>query len=187
MNYYPYRHGNRQHMMPMQICPHMHGHTQWRPMPQPYAMSQNWPNQQVMPTIQDHGKEPFIVNIHELTKQNNNFRTTIWTGEHLQVTLMKLNTGEDIGLEMHPHTDQFLRIEQGEGVVQMGNSQHELTIEKYVADDSAIMVPAGSWHNLTNVGPRPLKLYSIYAPAEHGYGALHVTKADAIEAEQGHP
>ncbi|UTD44871.1 hypothetical protein FORC84_p009 (plasmid) [Campylobacter jejuni] len=82
--------------------------------------------------IKDYGPKPFVININEATKQNNTFRTALWTGAHLQVTLMSLNVGEDIGLEMHPDVDQFLRIEQGQGIVQMGNSKNNLTFQRSV-------------------------------------------------------
>lgn len=133
--------------------------------------------------LTDYGPKPFAVNINEATKQNNTYRTALWTGTHLQVTLMSINVGEDIGLEIHPDVDQFLRIEQGQGIVQMGKSKDNLYFKKYVNDDSAIMVPAGTWHNVTNTGNIPLKLYSIYAPPNHPFGTIHPTKADAMAAE----
>lgn len=133
----------------------------------------------------DQGPNPYVVNIEDATKRNNNFRTTLWTGRHMQVTLMSIRPGEDIGLEMHPNVDQFLRIEQGQGVVRMGRRRNNLNIVRRVDDDTAIMVPAGTWHNVTNTGNRPLKLYSIYAPPEHPKGTVHPTKADAMAAEQG--
>lgn len=136
--------------------------------------------------IKDYGKEPFVININEAAKTNNTFRTTLWTGNHLQVTLMSIGVGEDIGLEVHPDVDQFLRIESGQGLVQMGNRQDNLYFEKAVHDDDAIMVPAGMWHNLKNTGNEALKLYSIYAPPEHPFGTVHETKADAIAAEGNH-
>lgn len=136
--------------------------------------------------IKDYGKQPFVVNIEEATKQNSTFRTTLWTGSYLQVTLMSINMGEDIGLEMHPDVDQFLRIEEGHGIVQMGDSKDNLTFQARVSDDFAIMVPAGKWHNVTNTGNTPLKLYSIYAPPEHPFGTVHRTKADAMAAEENH-
>jgi mannose-6-phosphate isomerase-like protein (cupin superfamily) len=134
--------------------------------------------------IKDYGKQPFVVNIEETTKQNSTFRTALWTGSHLQVTLMSINVGEDIGLEMHPDVDQFLRIEEGHGIVQMGDSKDNLTFQARVSDDFAIMVPAGKWHNVTNTGNTPLKLYSIYAPPEHPFGTVHRTKAAAMAAEE---
>lgn len=130
--------------------------------------------------VKDHGREPFVVNINEATKQNNTYRTALWTGKHLQVTLMSINVGEDIGLEIHPNVDQFLRIEQGQGLVQMGKSKDHLNFVQNVTDDFAIMVPAGTWHNVTNTGNIPLKLYSIYAPPQHPFGTVHSTKAQAI-------
>ncbi|ACJ34427.1 cupin domain-containing protein [Anoxybacillus flavithermus] len=131
----------------------------------------------------DYGPNPFVIQIEEATKRNNMFRTTIWTGSHLQATLMSLRVGEDIGLEIHPGVDQFLRIEQGEGIVRMGKKKNELTFERRVGDGSAIFVPAGTWHNVINIGNVPLKLYSIYAPPQHPAGTVHPTKADALAAE----
>lgn len=133
--------------------------------------------------LKDYGPEPFVVNINEATKQNNNYRTTLWTGNNLQVTLMSLKVGEDIGLEIHPNVDQFLRIEQGQGIVQMGKRKDNLNFVRKVYDDSAIMIPAGTWHNVTSTGNIPLKLYSIYAPPQHPLSTVHVTKADAMAAE----
>lgn len=132
----------------------------------------------------DHGGKPFVVNINEATKQNNTFRSALWTGSHLQVTLMSISPGEDIGLEIHPDVDQFLRIEQGQGVVEMGKSRDTLDYVQNVSDDSAIMVPAGIWHNVTNTGSAPLKLYSIYSPPNHPFGTIHATKVDAMKAEE---
>lgn len=129
--------------------------------------------------IRDYGPEPFVININEVTKQNNNFRTALWTGKYLQITLMSINVGESIGLEMHPDVDQFIRIEQGCGLVQMGNDKNNLNFERIAYDDFAIVIPAGKWHNLTNIGNIPIKLYSIYAPPNHTKGTIHRTKADA--------
>lgn len=134
--------------------------------------------------ITDYGPNPLVININEATKQNNAFRTALWTGEHLQVTLMSLNVGEDIGLERHPDVDQFLRVEQGQGFVQMGKEKTNLNYKRDVYDDCAIIIPAGTWHNVTNTGNIPLKLYSLYAPPNHPFGTVHPTKADAIAAEE---
>ncbi|WP_404328753.1 cupin domain-containing protein [Mesobacillus maritimus] len=136
--------------------------------------------------LKDYGPNPFVINIDEATKQNDTFRTALWTGDHLQVTLMSIDVGEDIGLEIHPDLDQFLRVEQGQGVVQMGDSKEQLDFQENVYDDYAIVIPAGKWHNLTNTGNVPLKLYSIYAPPQHPFGTVHETKAEAMEAEENH-
>lgn len=134
--------------------------------------------------LKDYGPEPFVININEATKQNDTYRTALWTGSHLQVTLMSLKVGEDIGLEVHPDLDQFIRIEQGEGIVKMGDSKDRFNFQQRVYDDFAFVIPAGKWHNLINTGNEPLKLYSIYAPPQHPRGTVHVTKADAEAAEE---
>ncbi len=134
--------------------------------------------------LKDYGPEPFVINIEEAARQNSNFRTVLWTGKHLQLALMSLNVGEDIGLEMHPAVDQFIRIEEGRGIVKMGNSRDNLDFERRVFDGYVIFIPAGKWHNLINTGHRPLKLYTIYAPPEHPKGTVHVTKEEAQAAER---
>lgn len=146
----------------------------------------NYLNQYKKPLIKDYGPKPFVVNINKVTIQNNNFRTALWTGCHLQVTLMSIKVGEDIGLEIHPDLDQFLRVEKGQGVVMMGDRRDRLDFQEKVYDDFAIMIPAGKWHNLVNTGCVPLKLYSIYAPPQHPRGTVHETKADAQAAEERH-
>lgn len=133
----------------------------------------------------DFGGRPYVVNIEKAAKQNKTFRTAIWTGEHLQVTLMSIPVRGEIGLEIHPHVDQFLRIEEGQGLVQMGKSRNRLDFEKRVNDNDAIMVPSGTWHNVKNIGQKPLKLYSIYAPPQHPFGTVHRTREEAIAAENG--
>lgn len=126
--------------------------------------------------LKDYGPQPYVVNIDEVTKQNNNFRTVLWTGAHFQVTLMSIKPGDDIGLEIHPNIDQFIRIEDGQGTVKMGKNKNKLDFQANVGDGSAIMVPAGTWHNVINTGNKPLKVYSIYAPPQHPYGAVQKTK-----------
>lgn len=135
--------------------------------------------------IRDNGALPYVANINTATLQNQNFRTTLWTGQNLQCTLMSILPGEDVGLEMHPNTDQFLRVESGQCLVQMGNARNNLTFRQTAFDDSAIFIPAGTWHNITNIGHTPIKLYSIYAPPNHPYGTVHPTKAIA-ELQEGH-
>lgn len=126
----------------------------------------------------DHGPNPYVTNIHEAAMRNNNFRTALWTGEYLQLTLMSIDVCGDIGLEMHPDVDQFLRIEQGQGLVMMGEDKNNLCYQQRVCEDYAIFVPAGTWHNLINTGNIPIKLYSIYAPPNHPHGTIQVTKED---------
>ena len=127
----------------------------------------------------------WVGDIERATLENETFRTVLHTGEHLQLTVMRLGPGEDIGREAHPHLDQFLRIESGSGRVEFGRTEDAVEETHDVADDWAIIVPAGVWHNVVNTGEGDLKLYSIYAPPEHPDGTVHRTKADAKAAE--HP
>ena len=139
----------------------------------------NYYNRMYTNPIRDYGPDPFVINIEDVTKANDTFRTALWTGNHLQLTIMSIPVGESIGLEIHPDTDQFLRIEQGEGLVQMGTTKNNLNFQRRVNNDFAFVVPAGTWHNLVNIGSVPIKLYSIYAPPKHPRGTVHLTKADA--------
>lgn len=131
----------------------------------------------------DYGPDPFVTNIDKATRQNRSFRTALWTGRHLQLTLMSIPTGGEIGLEIHPETDQFIRIESGNGMVMMGPAKNRLNFQRPVSDGYAVFVPAGTWHNIINTGNRPLKIYTIYAPPHHPHGTVHATKdiADAQE------
>ncbi len=136
--------------------------------------------------LKDYGTQPLVINLEKAARQNDTYRTALWTGKNLQITLMSINVGEDIGLEVHPNVDQFLYIEQGEGFAQMGPSKNNLNYERKVDENYAVAVPAGTWHNVTNTGNVPLKLYSIYAPPNHPFGTVHVTKADAMASEAGY-
>jgi mannose-6-phosphate isomerase-like protein (cupin superfamily) len=131
--------------------------------------------------LKDYGPDPFVINIRQAAKQNENFRLALWTGKDLQVTLMSINIGDDIGLEVHPHLDQFLRVEQGQGLVLMGDHEDDLYYRKNVKEGYIIIVPAGKWHNILNTGCIPMKLYSIYAPPQHPYGTVQ-----SIKPEENH-
>ena len=117
----------------------------------------------------------FVENIEQLTLDNTDFRRVLYTGKHLQLVLMTLQPGDDIGEEVHAGHDQFFRIESGKGEVLIDGTRHP------VEDDDAVIVPAGARHNVTNTGDAPLKLYTLYAPPEHKDGVIHPTKADASE------
>jgi mannose-6-phosphate isomerase-like protein (cupin superfamily) len=125
----------------------------------------------------------WVGDIEKATIDNETFRTVLWTGDHSQLTVMSIQPGDDIGKEVHPDHDQFLRIEQGSGRVEMGPSENEVELTEDVGADWAIVVPAGVWHNVVNTGDGELKVYSIYSPAEHPPGTVHATKADAEAAE----
>ena len=118
----------------------------------------------------DYGKKPFVVNIDRYTRINKNFRTALWTGEHMQLTLMSIPVGGEIGLEKHEDLDQFIKIEEGIGFVMMGENKDALNIQNRVNRNYAILIPAGTYHNLKNTGSRPLKLFSLYAPPAHPFG-----------------
>ncbi len=125
----------------------------------------------------------WVGNIEHATLRNQMFRSVLYTGRRVQPTVMRLAPGEDIGREVHPDTDQFLRIESGAARVEFGMTEDTVDEVHDVEDDWAIVVPAGVWHNVVNTGDAELKLYSIYAPPEHPEGTVHPTKADAEAAE----
>ncbi len=115
----------------------------------------------------------FCDNIERRTVDNDDFRRVLYTGHHLQLVLMTLQPGEEIGAEVHDDRDQFFRIEEGEGAVDIDG------VANAVSDDFAVIVPAGARHNVRNTGDKPLRLYTIYAPPEHLDGVVQATKADA--------
>lgn len=117
----------------------------------------------------------FVDDIEKRTEENEDFRRVLYTGHHLQLVLMTLRPGEEIGEEVHEDRDQFFRIEEGEGEVVIDGVRHE------VEDDDAIIVPAGARHNVICTGDSPLRLYTLYGPPEHRDGVVHPTKADARE------
>ena len=158
------------------------------------AVSCNNQTTEVLPDTQeqqvvefrDFGPEVFVFDIEEYTLQNENFRIALWTGTHMQLTLMSLLPGEEIGLEAHSNLDQFIRVESGKGVVVMGDTKDELSFEAQLEDDFALFIPAGKWHNIYNTGNEPLKLYSIYAPLEHPHSTIHKTYQEALEDAHHH-
>jgi len=123
----------------------------------------------------------WVGDVERTTLANETFRTVVYTGEHVQLTVMCLRPGEDIGREAHPHLDQFLRVESGTGRVEFGRTGDVVDETHEVRDDWAIIVPAGIWHNVVNIGGGDLKLYSLYAPPEHPDGTVHRTKSDAAD------
>lgn len=127
----------------------------------------------------DYGSEPFAVNIDSAVLQNRNYRTALWTGHYLQLTLMSISVGGEIGLEIHHDTDQFLRIESGNGLVMMGPSKDRLNYQRRLCSGYAVFVPAGTWHNIKNMGNQPLKIYTVYSPPHHPHGTVQATKAQA--------
>ncbi len=127
----------------------------------------------------DYGPSPYAANIPCMARQNNNFRTALWTGTCLQMTLMCIPPAGEIGLEVHTDTDQFIRIEQGNAVVVMGCQKEQTDYRQKLCCGDGVFVPAGVWHNIINIGNCPLKISSIYAPPHHQRGTVHRTKSDA--------
>ena len=122
--------------------------------------------------------------VEQAALENPNYRLAAWTGEHLQLTLMKIAVGDDIGLEIHPDTDQIICVVQGCGLAMMGGEMERLQVQKKVWCGCAVCVPADTWHNIVNIGSAPLRLYTVYAPPHHPHGTVHRTKAVA-EYEEG--
>ena len=120
----------------------------------------------------------FVDNIEKLTEDNGDFRRVLYTGKNIQLVLMTIRPGDDIGEETHEDRDQFFRIEVGKGQVWIDG------VANNVKEDDGIIVPAGARHNVVNSGTEPLKLYTIYGPPEHLTGTIHKTKADADAAHE---
>ena len=135
-------------------------------------------------TVRDTGPKPKAFNIEEETLANENYRTVVWTGKYLQVTLMSIPVGESIGLELHPETDQFIRLEGGKGQAVMGPSKNNLDFKQAVEDGWSVEVPAGTWHDVINTGDEPLKLYVVYSPVHHAKGITQKTSEQADKDEE---
>ena len=134
-------------------------------------------------TTPDKGGEPTVSNICKEAMKNNNFRSALWTGEHLQMTLMCIPVGSEIGTELHDDTDQFIRVEDGCACVYTGDSKLTVIPLQNMHAGMGVFIPAGTWHNIVNIGNSPLKLSSIYAPSHHPKGTIHKTQADAQASE----
>lgn len=119
-------------------------------------------------------KKGFVGNIERETLENADYRKVLYTGAHLQLVLMTIASGEEIGLETH-HLDQFIRIEEGEARITIGDETHALSA------DQAVVIPEGTPHNVVNTGTGPLKLYSLYGPPEHKDGTRHPKRSDERE------
>ena len=132
---------------------------------------------------QDKGPNPYAAGIGKMAVQNQNFRTAVWTGCHMQMTLMSIPPCGEIGLEIHEDTDQIIRIEQGNAVVFMGKCREQADYQQNLCRGDVVFVPAGTWHNVLNVGRNSLKISTVYAPSKHPRGTVHRTKEDAEREE----
>ncbi|XVX20101.1 cupin domain-containing protein [Actinomycetota bacterium] len=134
--------------------------------------------------VNDNGPKPNAFDIETATVENTTYRTVAWSGKYLQVTLMSIPVGESIGLERHPETDQFLRLDAGQGRCVMGPDKDNLDFEQDVEDGWSIQVPAGKWHDVINTGDEPMRLYAVYAPVHHAAGIVQETAQDAKDDEE---
>ena len=131
----------------------------------------------------ERDKKPTLLNLRSEVATNQNFRKEIWTGEYLQVTVMTIPVGGEIGLEMHDDLDQFIRVESGCAAVYMGKTKQDVKLVGQINSNYALVIPAGTWHNVINSCSCPLKVYSVYAPPQHPFGTIHKTKLDSDLSE----
>lgn len=137
------------------------------------------------PTVyrNDSGPAPYLSNLNAATIKNTNYRTALWTGKNLQMTVMSIPTNESIGLEIHPDNDQFIYVEQGQAVAMIGEDKNNLHFRHNIFPGFAVIIPAGKWHNVVNTGKTTLKIFTIYAPPHHPKGTVHITQKDSEAAE----
>lgn len=127
----------------------------------------------------DFGPDPYVMSVPQSAIQNQNFRKAVWSGCHLQMTLMCIPVCEDIGLERHESTDQILRVEGGRAIVKMSSCRSYVEFQRELCQGDTVFIPAGTWHNIMNAGGCPLKISSVYAPPNHPHGTIQRTKEEA--------
>lgn len=128
----------------------------------------------------DCGPGPCVIRVEECAMTNRDFRRAVWTGCRMQMTLMCIPPCGEVGVEMHEDTDQLIRVEQGDALVVLGRGRCCMEKQSRLFQGEAVFVPAGTWHNIVNVGDCPLKLSSVYAPPHHPAGTVHHTREDAM-------
>ena len=135
------------------------------------------------PSLCDLGPRPTVLRVSGASALNRDFRRAVWTGRHLQVTLMTIPVRGEVGLELHGDTDQLLFIEQGCALVRFGETRESVRDRCRASRGDAVAVPAGTWHNVVNCGRIPLRICSVYAPPHHPFGTVHADKAASDAAE----
>lgn len=140
-------------------------------------------NYKSTPPPKDQGPAPALIPLSSFARENEDFRRTLWTGEHLQLTVMCIPQGEDIGTEIHSHLDQLIRVEEGFAILRFGSCRSGLREMGRMGVGDAVLIPAGTYHNIINAGRGPLRLSSVYAPPAHPRGTVHPTKEDALREE----
>lgn len=127
----------------------------------------------------DRGNSPSVVRLDEISRTNENYRNVLWTGEGVQLSVMSLPAGDEVGLERYADVDRFIKITDGHGEISMGTDKDKLYLKEPLAAGYAVIVPRGVWHNLKNTGRVPLKIYSLSAPKMYPYGTVQSHKSDA--------
>lgn len=128
---------------------------------------------------EDNGGKICVVNVERIAMQNSNFRTAVWTGCNLQMTVMCIPPCGEIGAEMHSDTDQFIMVQHGNAMVKTGKCRNRMDFCQNMCKGDAVFIPAGTWHNIVNTENEPLRVSSIYAPPNHPKGTVHRTKEEA--------
>jgi len=142
----------------------------------PNSENSNYDDANIPTFPYDYGPNPFIIDLNKAAQQNDNFRSTLWTGTNLQVTLMSIPVHGSIGIEVHPDLDQLLRIEEGLGLVQLGENKLSMYGQYLAFPNYVIIVPAGIFHNIINIGNSPLKISSFYAPPNYAWNTVQRTR-----------
>lgn len=143
-----------------------------------FHMASNISNNIDYAGVRDYSNEFFSADLNKIVINNENFRTALWTGNNLQLTLMCINPKESIGTEIHQNVDQFFMVTSGNGMILMGNNQSMSEYKSKLDSGTVAIVPAGKWHNVINIGETPLKLFSIYAPPQHKKETIHKRKVE---------
>ena len=138
----------------------------------------------LVPFIKDFGGEAAVINVNNAANANTNFRTALWTGNNAQLTLMSIPPRSEIGEEIHLELDQFIRVENGRALIVWEVTQNSPRIQRYAFKNDVFFIPAGTRHNIINIGHTALKLSSVYAPPNHPFGTAQKTKQEADAAEQ---
>lgn len=150
----------------------------WRSENSGGAESETTPNGRcsIGSQTQDKGNAPIVINLSESAMQNENFREALWTGSNLQLTVMSIPVGEEIGIEIHDDIDQMIGVASGVGEVTFGRLKNNFSAPERINQNSVFIIPKGTYHNVRNIGRTPLKLYSVYAPKAHPFGTVEKTK-----------